>query len=108
MIMILIYFLLKIMNRFHRTLKDKLSNYFLINDTVKWVDVIDKIIYNYNHTVNRGIGIEPAKVSDYLEHEIILWKRDMTNILYSKVNNKFNVGDKVRILNKKVSKLILD
>ena len=93
---------LGIMNRFHRTLKDKLSNYFLINDTVKWVDVIDKIIYNYNHTVNRGIGIEPAKVSDYLEHEIILWKRDMTNILYTKVNNKFNVGDTVRILNKKV------
>ena len=93
---------LGIMNRFHRTLKDKLSNYFLVNDTVKWVDVIDKIIFNYNHTVNRGIGIEPAKVSDYLEHEIILWKRDMSDILYTKENNKFNIGDKVRILNKKV------
>ena len=38
---------LGIINRFHRTIKEKLTKYFIANDTVKWVDVIDKIIYNY-------------------------------------------------------------
>lgn len=92
---------LGIINRFHRTLKDKLTKYFLSTDTFKWIDAIDKIIHNYNHTVNRGIGIEPYKVNNFLEHEIIVWKRSMTDIISSK-SDDFKVGDKVRILNKKV------
>ena len=52
-------------------MKDKLSIYFNTNDTVVWIDIIDKIIYNYNHSVNRGIGIEPYKVKDFIENMII-------------------------------------
>ena len=62
---------LGIINRFHRTLKEKLTKYFVNNDTVKWVDAIDDIIYNYNHSVNRGIGIEPYKVNNFIEQKII-------------------------------------
>ena len=51
---------LGIIKRFHRTLKEKLTQYFINNDTVKWVDGIDDIIYNYNHSINRGIGIQPC------------------------------------------------
>ena len=92
---------LGIINRFHRTIKNKLTKYFISNDTVKWIDVIDKIIYNYNHTINKGIGIEPYKVNNFIEHEIILWKRKQTEIFNDK-NEDFNIGDKVRIINKKV------
>jgi hypothetical protein len=92
---------LGIINRFHRTLKDKLTKYFLAKDTVRWIDVIDKIIYNYNHTVNRGIGTEPYKVDAKLEHEIIVWKRAQTDILNTK-NDKLLKGDMVRIINKRV------
>ena len=104
---IIIYFVIDdhhkmgINDRFHRTIKEKLTKYFSSSDKVNWVDVIDKIIYNYNHTVNRGVGIEPYKINNELEHEIILWKKSMTEILNEK-ENIFNVGDKVRILNKKV------
>jgi hypothetical protein len=93
---------LGIINRFHRTIKDKLTSYFNANDTVKWIDVIDKIIFNYNHTVNRGIGIAPYKVNNAMEHEIILWKRKQTEIYHEKLDEDFEVGDKVRLLNKKV------
>ena len=93
---------LGIINRFHRTIKDKLTSYFNANDTVKWVDVIDKIIFNYNHTINRGIGIAPYKVNNSMEHEIILWKRKQTEIHHDKTNEDFEVGDKVRLLNKKI------
>ena len=92
---------LGIINRFHRTIKDKLTKYFIANDTVKWIDVIDKIIYNYNHTINKGIGIEPFKVNNFIEHEIILWKRKQTEMFNDKYE-EFLIGDKVRIINKKV------
>ena len=49
-------------------MKDKLSIYFNTNDTVVWIYIIEKIIYNYNHSVNRGIGIEPYKVNDFIEN----------------------------------------
>ena len=54
---------LGIINRFHRTLKEKLTKYFISHNTVKWYDGIDEIVNNYNHTVNRGIGVEPIKVN---------------------------------------------
>jgi hypothetical protein len=83
-------------------LKNKISTHFIATDNLNWIDAIDKIIYNYNHSVNRGIGIEPYKVDEYLEHEMIVFKRVITELLNKKKNNNFEVGDKVRIMNKKL------
>ena len=47
---------LGIINRFHRTLKEKWITYFINIDTVKWVNEIDDIIYNYDHSVNCNTG----------------------------------------------------
>ena len=91
-----------IINRFHRTLKDKLKKHFITNDSYNWIDDIDKIIFNYNHTVNSGIGIEPYKIDAGLEHEIIVFKRNISDLIDKKHEDKFIVGDNVRILNKKV------
>ena len=93
---------LGIVNRFHRTLKEKITRHFIATDNLNWVDIIDKLMYNYNHTINSGIGIEPYKVDSFLEHEIILFKRDMTELINKMKDYSFKVGDKVRILNKKV------
>ena len=62
---------LGIINRFHRTFKDKLLKYFTANDSYVWIHIFDKVIYNYNHTVNRGIGIEPYKVNNYIQSSIV-------------------------------------
>jgi len=56
---------LGIINRFHRTLKEKLTKYFIAYDTVKWFDVIDEIIKNYNNTFNRGIKNTPSGINDF-------------------------------------------
>jgi len=90
---------LGIVNRFHRTLKEKLTKHFISTDSVNWVDVIDEIIYNYNHSVNRGIGIEPYRINNAIEHEIIMRKIAETEKLK---NDIFEVNDKVRIINKNV------
>jgi hypothetical protein len=91
---------LGIINKFHRTLKNKLTQHFIATDNYNWIEIIDKIIDNYNHTVNRGIGIEPHKVNDALEHEIIIANREKTEKLQKTIEH-FKIGDKVRIINKR-------
>jgi hypothetical protein len=85
-----------IINRFHRTIKEKLTAYFDAFDTVKWIDIIDKIIYNYNHTVNRGIGYRPVDVNDFIENKIRQEKKEQgLKVEYQ----EFKVGQYVRVLN---------
>ena len=91
---------LGIINRFHRTLKNKLTQHFIATDNYNWIGIIDKIIDNYNHTLNRGIGMEPAKITDANEHEIILYNREKTEKIQKKLE-RFKIGDKVRIINKR-------
>jgi hypothetical protein len=97
---------LGIINRFHRTLKDKLTKYFIASNSVNWIEVIDIIVYNYNHTVNRGIGIEPAKVNTMIEKYLINEKREKTVKIKNKVGDIFEVGDLVRL--KRIKKLFGD
>lgn len=90
---------LGIVNRFHRTLKNKLLKYMTSQDTVRWIDVIDKIIWNYNHTINRGIGIEPYKANSFIQTDIIANKQEQTEKIHSR-EPKYEVNKKCRILNK--------
>lgn len=92
---------LGIINRFHKTIKEKLQYYISDENKLNWIDVIDDIIYNYNHSINRGIGIEPYKVNDAMEADIINQKRNETNILRDKTLGEFKIGDSVRVLRKK-------
>ena len=92
---------LGIINRFHRTIKDKLLKYFTASDNVRWIDIIDKIIYNYNHTINTGIGIEPYKVNRFIETEIIADKKNRTEEINDK-NLSLNIGDRCRLKKKEV------
>jgi hypothetical protein len=91
---------LGIINRFHRTLKEKIAKFFVASNTVRWIDVIDKIVDNYNHTINSGIGVAPSDANDIVEHGFIVNARDKTERIRAK-EPKFEMGDKVRIINKK-------
>ena len=90
-----------IINRFHRTIKDKLKYYFAADGTLNWVSVIDKIVYNYNHTVNNGIGYEPVKVTDAIENDIINKKKKITEEISGEIFPEFKIGDNIRMLRKK-------
>jgi hypothetical protein len=92
---------LGIINRFHRTIKEKLTKYFIASNSVRWIDVIDEIIYNYNHTINRGIGLEPVKVNNAIETDIIDEKRYATSNFKDEPPETFEVGDIVLITRKK-------
>ena len=93
---------LAIINRFHRTLKDKLIKYFLSSDSTRWIDVIDEIIKNYNNTINSGIGFTPKQASKPMIQNYIINKKIEESQGIEKINDEdevehLSINDKVRI-----------
>ena len=81
--------------RFNKTIRDKLTNYMNANNTNKYIDVIDNIIKNYNNTVHSSTNEKPINAN---EQKIFI---NETSEKYEQINNikkKFNIGDHVRIL----------
>lgn len=59
---------LGIIDRFCRTLKEKLEKYFTDNDTVNWIDILPNTIKSYNNTPHSSLkGLSPNKVKDNLQ-----------------------------------------
>lgn len=79
-----------------RTIKTRLYKYFTHMETLRWVDIIDKIVLAINNNVNRTIKMRPNDVT--FDNADVLWNR-----LYNQENNqatknfKYKIGDNVRI-----------
>lgn len=83
-----------IIERFNRTLKTKMWKYFTAKNTRKWIDVLDKLIKNYNNSYHRSIKMTPLEASKE-ENENLVY-----NNLYTEKNKnkpKYEIGDRVRI-----------
>ena len=52
-----------VIERFNRTLKTKMWKYFTAKNTKKWIDVLDKLIKNYNNSYHRSIKMKPVEAS---------------------------------------------
>ena len=94
---------LGIINRFHKTLKEKLNKMFIATGSVRWVDAIDEIIKNYNETINGTTGFTPKDASKgFIQSVIINQMREKTEAINDKNKNQLDdivIGNKCRILN---------
>lgn len=88
-----------IVERFQRTLKMKMWRYFTHKNTYKYINILQDLIYAYNHSYHSSIKMCPSDVN--LGNIMTVW-----NNLYDRKTNtksldvplpKFNVGDHVRI-----------
>ena len=79
--------------RFQRTLKNWLYREFSAQGSYKWLDLLPKLISEYNNKVHRTIGMEPNQVNAKTSKDI--HKRLVKKFIVKK--NKFKVGDTVRI-----------
>ena len=61
------------MERFNKTNKIRISTYLSDRGTVRWVDIIQDLVYANNNSRNRSIGMEPADVNKKDENR--LWVR---------------------------------
>ena len=52
-----------VVERFNRTLKGKMWKYFTANNTLKYIDVLQKLVRSYNHSRHRSIGTRPSDVN---------------------------------------------
>lgn len=87
-----------LVERFNRTLREKLNRYFTYTGKKVWYDILDKIVNTYNHTKHRSIqNMRPMDVNS--QNEMDLWlmqeKRDeMSNKVSA---NQIPLLDYVRI-----------
>lgn len=84
-----------IIERFNRTINQKLKIQFEVQQNNKWIDIIDKLLYEYNFKDNhRTIGMKPSEVNYKNENDIYnsVYKTELTNEIPC-----FKIGDKVRI-----------
>ena len=86
--------------RFNRTLKQRMYRYFTAANTLRYVPVLQDFVPGYNRSVHRSIGMPPQQVTHANEQQV--WNR-----LYAKPSSssrkkapEFKKGDWVR-LNKK-------
>ena len=45
-----------VVERWHRTLKQRMYRYFTAHNTLRYVDVLQPLIHTYNHAYHRSIG----------------------------------------------------
>jgi len=80
-----------IVERFNRTLKEKMYKYFTRNKSFSYKNMLDDLISNYNISYHRSIKTSPNLVNKNNEFEI--WKK-LNNINQQKIINfKFNIGE---------------
>ena len=53
-----------------RTLKSRLQKYFVTNKTSKWLDIIRKIVQDYNATPHSSHGLPPQDVDHANRDEV--------------------------------------
>lgn len=93
---------MSMIERFNRTLRWYITKLISVTDSFNWVDSLDDLIYNYNHTVNAGIGEKPSNVDEKKAHFLRQDAFMKANKLNSKMipdkrDNKLVEGDYVRI-----------
>ena len=94
---------LGIIDRFTRTLRAKITRVQTAGKTTKWVDKLQKIVHAYNDSPHSGINdIEPNE-ADSGKNRVVIGTINEAKRLVNVENsiNSIEVGDTVRILNKK-------
>lgn len=85
-----------IVERFNRTLKNKMWKQFSLRGSYKWIDILESLIADYNNTRHRTIKMKPNDVNEDNESELL---DDIYNRSVIEINrkSKFKVGDLVRL-----------
>lgn len=85
-----------IVERVNRTLKSKMWKQFSLQGSYKWLDILPKIVKDYNNTKHRKTGMKPAEITK--KNEEYLLKNVYNKIkMVDPKKPKFKLGDFVRI-----------
>lgn len=80
-----------VVERFNRTLKEKMFKYFTQNKTKKYISIINDLVSSYNKSNHRTIKTSPINVNK--KNEFKIWKSIYKLDRDEKIKFKFNEGD---------------
>lgn len=92
----------QMVERFNRTIREKIKKYMKANQTLRYVDVLPRLVQSYNHSPHRGLhGYAPVQVTK--ENEKMIFDLQYGAYLAErKSRHKFKVGDKVKAIAAKI------
>ena len=88
-----------VIERWNRTMKEKMFKYFTANNTNKYIDVLDDFVERYNNTRHSSIKMTPVEASKR-QNEVRVYRNLYPDFTRRPMRAKFKIGDKVRILKK--------
>ena len=86
--------------RFNRIIKEKFLKLFSANNTRKYVDVLDLLVYQYNNTIHSLIKMS-LKEASRKENENKVWRNLYPGFGSKSLTPKFLIVDNFRITKKK-------
>lgn len=84
-----------IVERFNRTLKEKMWKMFSYQSSYKWIDKIEGLVKDYNNSIHRTIKMAPIDVNNKRIEKKLLDTVYKFKTIFKR--NKFKIGDHVRI-----------
>lgn len=84
-----------IVERFNRTLKEKMFRMFTFQGNYKWFDKLQDLVSAYNNSYHRTLKNIPSNVNK--ENETNVWLTQYSNLEPGSVKSNFKIGDRVRI-----------
>ena len=86
-----------VVERWNRTIKEKIWKMFTTNNNNVYWDKIDDIVERYNNTRHNSIKMTPVEASNP-KNVSKVWYNLYSDLIYKKPGNiKFDIGDRVRI-----------
>ena len=89
-----------VVERWNRTMKERMFKYFSTNSTKRHIDVLDALIHQYNNKHHSTIKMTPVEASLKI-NENKVWRNLYPSNENRPIKPKFSVGDRVRITKKK-------
>ena len=86
--------------RFNRTLRDKIRKYCKAYKTLRWVDGFNDLVFNYNNSIHSRTHYKPNEVTSEIAERIRMMSIQRRDAAFEALK-KFKVGDVVRILKEK-------
>lgn len=83
-----------IVERFNRTIKEKMWKMFSLQGSYKWVKILKKLMIQYNTSKHRTIKLPPIEVTKENEKQILKHAYTYPKLIRK---NRYQVGDFVRI-----------
>lgn len=90
----------QMVERFNRTLKEKLWKYMTLKQTSKWVDVLPDLLESYNTTPHSALPKNMAPMNVNVQNQSEVWWHLYGDYFFNKKlrrKPKFDLGDTVRI-----------